>query len=74
MTALEDSRFQVDNVTGTLTITNLRIPDSNTYHCTATNYIGSDTSVTTVTVQGMYVCMSVHIMLKVLPNVIGCIK
>ena len=57
MTELQGPRYQVDSIDGTLTITQLRIPDTNTYHCVATNYLGSDTAATTITVEGMYTCM-----------------
>jgi len=54
MTELQD---QVDS-NGTLTIRQLKIPDSNTYHCIATNYLSNDTAATTVIVEGTYIIIS----------------
>ena len=54
MTELQGSRYQVDS-SGTLTITQLKLPDSDTYHCIATNYLSSDVATTTIVVEGTYV-------------------
>ena len=54
MAELQGSKYQVDPNDGTLTITQLRISDSNVYHCIATNYLSSDIATTTVIVQGIY--------------------
>ena len=54
MTELQGPRYQVDPTDGTLTITQLKIPDTNIYHCMATNYLNSDTATTAITVEGMY--------------------
>ena len=53
MMELEEPRYQVDPTDGTLTITQLKIPDTNIYHCVATNYLSSDTAATTIIVEGM---------------------
>lgn len=60
MTELQGSRYHVDPANGILTITDLRISDTNIYHCIATNYINSDTAVTAITVEGSYAYSYVH--------------
>ena len=61
MTELQQGpRYQVDPIDGTLTITQLKIPDTNIYHCVATNYLNSDTAATTITVQGMLHVINHH--------------
>ena len=47
------TKYQIDDVSGSLNITQLEIGDSNIYHCTATNYVGDDTAGTMLTVEGM---------------------
>ena len=57
MTKLQGPRYQNDS-NGTLIITQLKIADSNTYYCIATNYLSNDTAATTVTVEGTYIIIS----------------
>ena len=54
------SKYQVDHSDGTLTITRLRLSDSNVYHCIATNYLSSDTATTTIIVEGIYSIICIH--------------
>ena len=55
MTKLQGSQ---NDSSGNLTIRHLKIADSNTYYCIATNYLGSDIAATTVIVEGTYIIIS----------------
>ena len=57
MAEMQGSKYQVDPTDGTLIITQLRISDSNTYHCIATNYLSSDIATTTIIVEGKMLVM-----------------